>query len=74
MKKLIVILLAVALVCASLTAAFAEGDKPFAGTVLTVYNWFDYIDPDVLTMFEEQTGIRLEYVNFTQNEDMYAKL
>ena len=74
MKKIVVILLAVALVCASLTAAFAEGDKPFAGTELTVYNWFDYIDPEVLTMFEAQTGIRVTYVNFTQNEDMYAKL
>lgn len=74
MKKLAIILLVVALIGAGLTAAVAEGDKPFAGTELTVYNWFDYIDPEVLTMFEDQTGIRVTYVNFTQNEDMYAKL
>lgn len=74
MKKLAIILLVVALLCAASTAALAEADKPFAGTSLTVFNWFDYIDPDVLTMFEEQSGIRVEYVNFTQNEDMYAKL
>ena len=74
MKKLAIVLLAVALLCAAVIPALAEADKPFAGTELTVYNWFDYIDPEVLTMFEEQTGIRLTYVNFTQNEDMYAKL
>ncbi len=73
MKKLAIILL-VALLVGVLPAAVAETDKPFAGTRLTVYNWFDYIDPEVLTMFEEQTGISVEYVNFTQNEDMYAKL
>ena len=74
MKKLAIVLLVAALLCAACSAAFAEADKPFAGTRLTVYNWFDYIDPEVLTMFEEQTGITVEYVNFTQNEDMYAKL
>ena len=74
MKKIAIILLVVALACTALPAALAEADKPFAGTRLTVYNWFDYIDPEVLNIFEEQTGVSVEYVNFTQNEDMYAKL
>ena len=74
MKKLAIVLLAALLVSAIAVAAVAEGDKPFAGTTLTVYNWYDYIDPTVLTLFEEQTGMRIEYANFTQNEDMYARL
>ena len=74
MKKIAIVLLAVLLFGAVSAFALAEAEKPFAGTELTVYNWFDYIDPEVLTLFEDQTGIRVNYVNFTQNEDMYAKL
>ena len=73
MKKIAIVLLA-ALVAGLFTAALAESDKPFAGTELVVYNWYDYIDPDVLDQFEEETGISITYVNFTQNEDMYARL
>ena len=78
MKKTVVIALAVVLAAAigigvySATRKSAE-NKP-SDTELTVYNWFDYIDPEVLNLFTEQTGIKVNYVNFTQNEDMYAKL
>lgn len=41
---------------------------------LTVFNWFDYIDPATIDMFEEETGISVDYVNFTTNEEMYTKL
>jgi spermidine/putrescine transport system substrate-binding protein len=35
-----------------------------------VYNWGEYIDPDVIDMFEEETGIKVEYNEFVTNEDM----
>ena len=55
MKK-IAILLLVALLAGALSAfAFAEADKPFAGTEIKVYNWYDYIDPEVLNIFEEES-------------------
>ena len=58
------------------TAAVTEepAEQPYAGTTLTVYNWYDYIDPAVIDLFEEETGITVEYVNFTTNEEMYTKL
>ena len=31
-----------------------------AGTTLYVYNWGDYIDPDVIKEFEKETGIELK--------------
>ena len=31
------------------------------GEKLVVYNWGEYIDPEVLTMFEEETGIDIVY-------------
>lgn len=39
-----------------------------------VYNWGEYIDPDVLEMFEEETGIKVIYEEFETNEIMYPKI
>ena len=41
---------------------------------LTVFNWYDYIDPAVIDLFEQETGIAVKYANFTTNEEMYTKL
>lgn len=38
---------------------------------LFVYNWGEYIDEDVITLFEEETGIRVTYDLFETNEEMY---
>lgn len=38
------------------------------------YNWGDYIDPDVVTMFEEETGYRVVYDTFDSNEAMLTKI
>ena len=72
MKKVLLLLVALALALGSF--AFAEADKPYAGTTLTVYNWYDYIAPEVIDLFTEETGIKVSYVNFTTNEEMYTKL
>ncbi len=65
MKKITVWLALVALMICPL-AAMAE--------TISVYNWGDYIDPVVLDMFEEETGIEVIYETFETNEDMYAKI
>ena len=52
----------------------ADASKPYAGTTITVFNWYDYIDEDVLDQFTEETGIKVEYANFTTCEEMYTKL
>ena len=74
MKKIAVVLLLTLLVSTMFVFASAESEKPFAGTDLKVYNWYDYIDPEVLDIFERETGIHVNYVNFSQNEDMYTRL
>ena len=38
---------------------------------LYVYNWGDYIDDEVVAMFEEGTGIKVTYDMFETNEEMY---
>lgn len=39
-----------------------------------VYNWGEYIDPEVLTIFEEETGIEVVYEEFETNEIMFPKI
>lgn len=40
---------------------------------LIVFNYGDYIDMDTLEMFEEETGIHVEYEQYVTPEDMYTK-
>ncbi len=41
---------------------------------LIVYNWGEYMDPEVIDLFEEETGIRVIYEEFETNEIMYPKV
>lgn len=41
---------------------------------LVIYNWGDYIDPELLTQFTEETGIQVQYETFDSNEAMYTKI
>ena len=51
-----------------------ESTEADASNAVYVYNWGDYVDPDVLDMFEEETGIRVYLDEFDTNEDMYPKI
>ncbi|GHU03145.1 putrescine-binding periplasmic protein [Betaproteobacteria bacterium] len=42
--------------------------------VLNVYNWEDYIAPDIIENFEKETGIKVRYDTFESNESLHAKL
>lgn len=50
-----------------------SSDKGANGQVI-VYNWGEYIDPETLRMFEEETGIKVIYDEFETNESMYPKV
>ena len=51
-----------------------------AANEITVYNWGQYISDgtdeslDVIQAFEEETGIKVNYLTFDSNESMYTKL
>ncbi len=42
--------------------------------VLNIYNWSDYIAEDTIKNFEKETGIKVRYDNFDNNEIVHAKL
>jgi putrescine transport system substrate-binding protein len=57
--------------CALLASAPARAQEE---KVLNVYNWSDYIAEDTLANFEKETGIKVRYDNFDNNEIVHAKL
>ncbi|MFC3928020.1 ABC transporter substrate-binding protein [Streptococcus caprae] len=45
-----------------------------ASDKLVIYNWGDYIDPELLEKFTAETGIKVQYETFDSNEAMYTKI
>ena len=58
----------------SLTAVLALGAAAAQAEEVRVYNWSDYIDEELLTKFEEETGIDLIYDVFDSNEVLETKM
>ncbi|NLC31672.1 MAG: spermidine/putrescine ABC transporter substrate-binding protein [Clostridiales bacterium] len=67
MKKILSFVLCALLVVSFLPQGYAEG-------TVNVFNWEDYIDPDALKIFEQETDIKVNYMNFTTNEDMMVQV
>lgn len=51
-----------------------EGAGSAGKNSITVYNWGEYIDPDLLKQFEQETGIKVIYETFDSNEGMMGKI
>ncbi len=58
------------MICALLIAVLLLPVCAAADEVVHVFNWEDYIDESVLEQFEAETGIKVNYMRFTENEDM----
>lgn len=67
-KKLIFIL-------CSITAAtlFSGCGSNKSENTLTILNYGKYIEPEVIEMFEEETGIKVDYEEYITPENMYTK-
>ena len=76
MKRTIALVLTLVLLAALFTGCQNNtdvADGTLSG-VVNVYNWGEYIDPDVLAEFTAQTGIRVNYQTFDSNESLYTIL
>lgn len=49
-------------------------DKPFGGQRLLVFNWSDYIDPELIDEFEGQTGASVVYNNYSSDAELETRL
>lgn len=77
MKSLIQATIAIIAICLvllfvadRLESAGSKGSKD----TLTVYNWGDYIDMDLVKDFEKESGIKVIYETFDSNEAMMTKI
>lgn len=71
-KRMISVLLAGLLACSALSVTGC-GQKGGGKESLTVFNMGEYMDPDVLEQFTEETGIEIKYEEALTPEEMYAK-
>ncbi len=86
MKRIIAFAFIVAFLFTTITpSSFASADDggintSLAGTTIRVFNWGEYISNgeddslDVITEFENETGINVEYITYANNEELYASL
>lgn len=71
MKKVISFFCLVLILTACVSCSFSAFA---AGESINVYNWGEYIDQDVLDMFYDETGIKVNYTTYDSNETMYSKI
>ncbi|MGB0563842.1 MAG: ABC transporter substrate-binding protein [Spirulinaceae cyanobacterium] len=81
MKKLLVFVLlfvlgvTIPVGCAANSPPSAPGGgSAESSDVLSVYNWSTYIDPEVLTQFETEFGVTVQYDTYESNEALLAKI
>ncbi|MGP6147920.1 ABC transporter substrate-binding protein [Priestia flexa] len=77
MKQLMrsfVVIVAISLVLMYVVSRLNSAQGYSGGNTLTVYNWGDYIDPETIDEFEEETGIKVIYQTFDSNEAMMTKI
>ena len=71
MKKVISFFCLFLLIAACVSCSFSAFA---ADESINVYNWVEYIDQDVLDMFYDETGIKVNYTTYDSNETMYSKI
>ena len=52
----------------------ADDDSPPLASSINVFNWGEFINPDVLRMFRDETGINVIYETYATNEEMYQRV
>ncbi len=71
-KRVISVLLAAAVLGMGILMTGCSGSQEKKGT-LTVFNYGEYMDPAVLDLFYEETGIEVKYEEALTPEEMYTK-
>ncbi len=68
------VILLISAILLFINAKLNEGGGSGGKNTITVYNWGEYIDPDLLKQFEQETGIKVIYETFDSNEGMMGKI
>jgi putrescine transport system substrate-binding protein len=65
---------AIFVVLSSAVLSFTQVVHATEEKVLNVYNWTEYIAPDTIANFEKETGIKVRYDTYEDNETLDKKL
>ena len=71
-SKLLRRIAAGAVACVLLVTLIVTGRSVKSDRVVNVCSWGEYIDEDLITRFEEETGIRVNYQTAESNEALYS--
>ncbi|WP_342512755.1 ABC transporter substrate-binding protein [Sporosarcina sp. FSL K6-1522] len=77
MKEIVrgaIVIMIVSAILLLINAKLNEGGGSAGKNSITVYNWGEYIDPDLLKQFTQETGIKVVYETFDSNEGMMGKV
>lgn len=74
MRKFFCLFFVFTLIFALCSCGTDNSGKPLSGVTLKVFNWGDYIDENTLTLFEDETGARIEYILYDSNDAMYERI
>ncbi|AND84844.1 extracellular solute-binding protein [Clostridium tyrobutyricum] len=58
----------------SFAACGSQKSTQSSDKVVNIFTWANYVPDSVVKQFEKQTGIKVNYSNFSTNEEMLAKL
>lgn len=83
LKKLLGIILSVLIISGALTGCssflfgtsvpnFNAGDS--SENIINVFNWSEYLPDSVIKEFEDQYNIKVNYITYSSNEEMLAKI
>ena len=76
MKKLLMSALSILVICLGLLYSrnFIDSSNSEDKQTLTIFNWGEYIDPELIKKFEQETGISVIYETFDSNEALLTKV
>ena len=74
MKKVLLLCCIYSLVLCSCYLHEKPVKKVSYSRVLNIYNWGDYIAPNIILNFEKETGIKVNYDTYDSNEILQTKL
>lgn len=73
-KRLISLCLVLVMVLSSLGLTGCGGSKVGKNGEVNVYFWTEYFPEDLVTKFEKETGIKVNFSTYSTNEDMLNKI
>ena len=74
MKKIFCVVLSFVIIFTLCSCGKDTSNLPLNGVTLKIFNWGDYIDENVLSIFEDETGAKIEYILYDSNDTMYERI